>query len=109
MSSIGDTSDSLDCSRNGWLTTRGHPKGHHHLGNKVGPEEDVSRSSQHGVGGGVLYLGSEEAVGREAGNSDIAELRFEVNDGHGHLRWEEGDHGCSSLSHQSANLVFSAV
>ena len=87
------------------------PGGHlkNHLGNKVGPEEDVSRSSQHGVGGGVLYPGSEEAVGREAGNSDIAELRFEVNDGHGHLRWEEGDHGCSSLSHQSANLVFSAV
>ena len=62
-----------------------------HLANKVVSKEDVGRSSQHGVRRNILHLGFEEAVRRVTRNSHVAELWFEVYDGHCHLKveWEE--------------------
>ena len=57
-----------------------------HLGNKVVSKEDVGRSSQHGVRGSILHLGFEETVRRVTRNSHVAELWFEVYDGHCYLK-----------------------
>ena len=56
-----------------------------YLGNEVVVQEDVGRTGQHGVRGGVLRFGLQEGVWGEARYGDVVELRGEVNKCHCHL------------------------
>ena len=86
ISSVGDTSDRLDCTLQRLQRSPLNPMKRPHLGNKVVSKEDVGGSSQHGVRGSILHLGFEETVRRVTRNSHVAKLWFEVYDGHCYLK-----------------------
>lgn len=57
-----------------------------HLSYESVVQEDVSRSSQHGVGGGVLGLGLQEGVRRDSGDGVVVEFWTQVYQGNRNLK-----------------------
>ena len=57
-----------------------------YLCDEIVVQEDVGRSSQHGIGRGILCLGLQEGVRGESRDSVVMELRTQVHQSYRHLQ-----------------------
>ena len=56
-----------------------------YFSDEVVVHEDVGRASQHGVRRGVLSLGLQEGMSRQAWHTGVVEVRTKVHQSHSHL------------------------